>query len=132
MSAKGRAARRISARFPDRCVICGGAIVEAHTADHFTPQTFSRALPRATALGLVFPAHAACNNVRGHSVASREMIVQAALMLADLSDAELVAAFGNIAAVEATLRAHADALAALRAETRAAVEREAARGRAAE
>jgi hypothetical protein len=60
------------------------------------------------------------------------MIVQAALMLADLSDAELVAAFGNIAAVEATLRAHADALAALRAETRAAVEREVARGRAAE
>jgi DNA (cytosine-5)-methyltransferase 1 len=51
-----------------------------------------------------------------------EQLVQAASMLSDLGDADLVAAFGNIAAVEATLRAHADALAALRAETRAVVE----------
>jgi hypothetical protein len=129
---RSRAARRACWRFPDVCVICGGAIAGDRSADHLAPVVVSRGARGAHGLGLVYPAHAACNHLRGHEVATQEMVARAAVMLAGLGVEDLLAGVRNIGAVEAALRAHADALAMLRTETLAAVEREAARGRAAD
>lgn len=134
MTYRSRAARRACWRFPDVCVICGGAIVGDRSADHLAPVVVSRGARGAHGLGLVYPAHVACNQQRGHEVATPEMVARAAAMLAGLGVDDLLAGVRNIGAVEAALRAHADALAMLRTETLAAVEREAtmAHARAAE
>lgn len=123
-------ARRACWRLPDVCVICGGAIVGDRSADHLAPVVVSRGARGAHGLGLVYPAHVACNQLRGHEVATPEMVARAAAMLAGLGVEDLLAGVRNIGAVEAALRAHADALAVLRRETLAAVEREVAGERA--
>jgi hypothetical protein len=121
-----RSARRACWRFPDVCVICGGAIVGDRSADHLAPVVVARGARGAHGLGLIYPAHVACNQARGHDVATPDMIARAAAMLAGLGVEDLLAGVRNIGAMEAALRAHADALAALRRETLAAVEREVA------
>lgn len=109
------------------CIICGKPMAdEERTRDHLVPAAFLSPGGKQFGVGIVFPAHRACNIKRGHSAPTQEMIERAGEILAGLGPDVVARALETIETAMDDHRTFLATLEDLRAEVgrRLAAERE--------